>query len=220
MTAPRAGAPIAPGAFRSLLVMAGASFVVVILTNVEPQAPLAKVPLLLGGWALLWILAAIWFVPGFLLAEEGSARWGHRVWIYAAVVLVGSAAVALAAIALNSEWGLWAGMRQRFGFGQHFLRVFIEVFWRIGLAAMVYSSHRRALAAALTFQQLETRRNEMTARLAESRLQTTRARVRPEAFIEELRGLRGQYMECAPAAEAALETMILRLRAAARGTAP
>ena len=100
MTAARPGAPAAPGPFRSLLVMAGASFVVVILTQVEPQAPLAKVPFMLGGWALLWILAALWFVPGFLLAEEASARWGHRVWIYAAVVLVGSPAVALAAMAL------------------------------------------------------------------------------------------------------------------------
>ena len=219
MTAPRPRAPAAPGRFRSLLVMAGASFVVVILTQVEPQVPLAKVPLLLGGWALLWILATIWFVPGFLLAEEASARWGHRVWIYAAVVLVGSAAVALAAMALNTACGLWMPL-QRFSVGQRFLRVFLEVFWRIALAAMVYGSHRRAMAAALTFQQLETRRTEMMARLAESRLQTTRARVRPEAFIEELRALRSQYLDGAAAAEASLETMIVRLRAASRGVTP
>ena len=60
----------------------------------------------------------------------------------------------------------------------------------------------RALAAALTFRQLETRRTEMMARLAESRLQTARARVQPEAFIEELRALRGQYLDGAAAAEA------------------
>ncbi len=109
------------------------------------------------------------------------------------------------------------GRCERFGVGQRFLRVFIEVFWRIGLAAIVYASHRRAMAAALTFQQLETRRTEMMARLAESRLQTTRARVRPEAFIEELRALRSQYIDEPPAAEAALDEMIVRLRAASRG---
>ncbi len=199
--------------------MAGASFVVVILTQVEPQVPLAKLPCMLGGWALIWILAALWFIPGLLLAEDASARWGHRVWIYAAVVLVGSVAVALAGVALNDAWGPWMPL-QRFRFGHRFLRVFIEVFWRIGLAAIVYATHRRALAAALTYQQLETRRTEMMARLAESRLQTTRARVRPEAFIEELRALRSQYLDGAAAGEASLETMIVRLRAASRGTAP
>jgi hypothetical protein len=219
MTAHRPDTPVPPGAFRSLLVMAGASFVIVILTQVEPAIPLAKVPLMLGGWALIWTLAALWFIPGFLLAEDASARWGHRVWIYAAVVLVGSVAVALAGVALNDGSGMWMPL-QRFRFGHRFLRVFVEVFWRIGLAAIVYATHRRALAATLTFQQLETRQTEMMARLAESRLQTARARVRPEAFIEELQGLRRQYIEGAPAAEASLQTMIDRLRAASRGTAP
>jgi len=199
--------------------MAGASFVIVLLTHVEPQLPLAKLPIMLGGWVLIWIVAAIWFVPGFLLAEEASARWGHRVWIYAAVVLVGSVVVTLAGLVLINACGLWMGLR-RISLWHRFLRVFIEVFWRIGLAAIVYATHRRAMAAALTFQQLETRRNEMMARLAESRLQTTRARVKPEAFIEELRALRSQYLEGAATAEASLETMIVRLRAASRGAAP
>lgn len=219
MTPPGTGTAAAPGALRSLLVMAGASFVVVLLTQVEPQAPLAKLSVLLGGWALIWIVAAIWFVPGFLLAEEASATWGHRVWIYAAVVLIGSVVVTLAGVVLIDACGLWMPLR-RFSIWHRFLRVFLEVFWRIGLAAIVYATHRRALAAALTFQQLETRRNEMMARLAESRLQTTRARVQPEAFIEELRALRSQYLDEGAAAEASLETMIVRLRVASRGMTP
>ena len=189
MTAPRPGAPAAPGAFRSLLVMAGASFLVLVLTYVEPRAPLAKIPILLGGWTLLWILAAVCFVPGFLLAEEASARWGHRLWIYAAVVLLGSAAVALSAVVLSDALGLCMPLQRRSAALRSF-RAFLNVFWCVGLLAMIYASHRRALAAALTFQRLETRRTEMMARLAESRLRTTRTRVQPEAFIAELRALR------------------------------
>jgi len=88
------------------------------------------------------------------------------------------------------------------------------------MAAGSKRSIRQALAAAVTFRQLETRRTELMARLAESRLRTTRSRVRPEAFIEELRALRGQYIDGAVAAEATLDTMIARLRAASRGVAP
>ena len=100
------------------------------------------------------------------------------------------------------------------------LRSFLDVFWRIGLVAIVYASHRQALRAAQAFREIETRRTEMMARLAESRLLTTRARVRPEAFIEELRALRGQYIDEPSAAEAALDRMIVRLRSASRGMAP
>ncbi len=95
-----------------------------------------------------------------------------------------------------------------------------SVFWRIGLAAIVYGSHRQALAAAQASRQLETRRTQMVARLAESRLRTTRARVQPEAFIEELRALRSHYFDEPASAEATLEAMFVRLRAASRGVAP
>jgi hypothetical protein len=215
----RAPASAAPGAFRSLLGMAGALFLALVLTKVEPRAPLARIPMLLGGWTLLWILAAVCFVPGFLFAEEASARWGHRLRIYAAVVLLGSAAVALSAVMLSEAWGLWMPLQRRPAALRSF-RAFLDLIWTIGLAAIVYASHRQALRAAQAFRQLETRRTEMMARLAESRLLTTRARVRPEAFIEELRALRGQYIEEASAAEAVLDRMIVRLRAASRGVAP
>jgi hypothetical protein len=195
------------------------SFLALVLTNVEPRAPLAKIPILLGGWTLLWILAAVCFVPGFLIAEEASARWGHRVWIYAAVVLLGSAAVALSAVVLNDAWGLWMPLQRRPP-ALRFLRAFLDVVWRIGLAAIVYASYRQALRAAQAFRDLETRRIEVMARLAESRLLTTRARVRPEEFIKELRALRSQYIEEASTAEAVLDRMIVRLRAASRGVAP
>jgi hypothetical protein len=214
------GAPAAPGAFRSLLLMAGALFVALVATEVPLRAPLAKIPIVLGGWSLLWMLAAVCFVPGFLLAEEASARWGHRAWIYAAVVLLGSAAVASTTVALSDTWGLFAPFHayNKSGALRSFI-AFLEVVWRIGLAAAVYASHRQRLAAAQAFQQLETRRTWMMGRLAESRLRKTPARVRPEAFIEELRALRGRYLEEPAAAEAALDGMILRLRAASRGVA-
>jgi len=193
-------------------------FLALVLTGLEPDVPLAEIPFLLGGRTLLWSLAAVCFIPGFLLAEEASARWRHRAWIYAAVTVLGAVAVALAAVALSDAWGLW--IPQRGSVGQRFLRAFLDVFWPIGLAAIVYSSHRRALAAALTFQQLETRRTEMMAHLAESRLRTTRARVQPQAFIAELQGLRRQYLENAASGEAALDRMIVRLRAVSRGVVP
>ena len=57
----------------------------------------------------------------------------------------------------------------------------------------------------------------MMARLSDARLQTARARVRPEAFIEELRELRGKYLEDPESAEQALQELINRLRVASRG---
>ena len=219
MRAGRPPASAAPGAFRSLLGMAGALFLALVLTKVEPRAPLARIPMLLGGWTLLWILAAVCFVPGFLLAEKASARWGHRLRIYAAVVLLGFAAVALSAVVLGDASGLWMPLQRRPA-TLRALRAFLDVVWPIGLVAIVYASHHQALRAAQAFRELETRRTEMMARLAESRLLTTRARVRPEAFIEELRALRTQYIDEASAAEAVLDRMIVRLRAASRGVAP
>jgi len=214
------GAPAAPGAFRSLLLMAGALFVALVVSEVPQRAPLAKIPIALGGWSLLWLLAAVCFVPGFLLAEEASARWGHRAWTYAAVVLLGSAAVASTAVALSAAWGLCAPHGYQSSGALRSFIAFLEVVWRIGLAAAVYASHRQRLAAAQAFEQLESQRTRMMGRLAESRLRTIRARVRPEVFIEELRALRGRYIEEPAAAEAALDRMILRLRAASRGAAP
>lgn len=219
MRAGRAAVPAAPGAIRSLLGMAGVLFLALVVTNVEPRAPLAQIPIMLGGWTQLWILAAVCFVPGFLLAEAASARWGHRFWIYAAVVLLGSAAVALSAVVLSDAWGLCMPLQRRPAALRSF-RAFLDVFWRIGLAAIVYASHRQALRAAQAFRELETRRTEVMARLAESRLRTTRARVQPEAFIAELRALRNQYLDEAAAPEATLDRMIVRLRAASRGAVP
>jgi hypothetical protein len=87
----------------------------------------------------------------------------------------------------------------------------------VGLGAFIYASHRKRLAAARTLRELEARQTEMLAGLSESRLQTATARVRPEAFIEELRELRRTYLDDPQSAESTLEGMIIRLRVASRG---
>jgi hypothetical protein len=91
---------------------------------------------------------------------------------------------------------------------------------RAGAAIFVYAVHRQRLEAARALQAFEARRTEMVRRLGESRLTTARAQVRPGAFIEELRALEHAYAERPAQAENALETLIVRLRAASRGLAP
>jgi hypothetical protein len=51
-------------------------------------------------------------------------------------------------------------------------------------------------------------------------VEAARARVQPEAFIAELRGLRGTYVENLEMAGAGLEALIVRLRAASRSADP
>ena len=55
--------------------------------------PVSQLPFHLAPWALLWLLALLVFVPGFLLAERAAISRG-RVAPYTLVVLVGSVLVA------------------------------------------------------------------------------------------------------------------------------
>ncbi|HZJ55243.1 MAG TPA: hypothetical protein VFD38_13980 [Myxococcaceae bacterium] len=185
---------------------------------ISSGVPLALVPIAIGGWTLLWVLATLVFVPGLLLAEEASSRLGHPAWIYAAVVLAGSAAVSVLTVPLGDALGLEAPFWVRPGSPvPRQLLAFLDVVMRVGLAAFIYASHRQGLAAARTLRELEARQTEMMAGLSESSFQTARARVRPEAFIEELRELHRTYLDDPESAESALETMITRLRVASRG---
>jgi hypothetical protein len=97
---------------------------------------------------------------------------------------------------------------------------FLDCLPEMGLLAFMYARHRERLEAAQAIQALETRRNEMMARLAASRLEAARARVQPEAFIAELRALRASYVDDPAAGGASLEALIARLRAATRSPAP
>ena len=60
----------------------------------------------------------------------------------------------------------------------------------------------------------------MTARLAASRLTAAQARVQPEVLIAELRAIRVSYLLEPASAEAGLEALITRLRAASRSAVP
>lgn len=211
-----------PGTVRFLLVAGGvlllARLIVKSAAHLAAGVPPGMLPVTLCSWAVLWILAIGIFIPGLLLAEGASRRWGHRRAIYPAVVLLGSAAAALVTVSLCDALGIEARFWVKPGSAvPRSFTAFLDVLMRMSLAAFLYSSHRQGLASAQALQQLETARNEMVGRLAESRLQAARARVRPEAFIGELQALRRMYAEDEAGAEAMLEAMIVRLRTASRG---
>lgn len=223
MTTTHQSRPAAPGSVRSLMLMGAVLFIVFVSVTAGRKfgngVPPGQLPFHLAPWALLWGLAVIVFVPGFLLAERAAISRG-RAGPYTLVALVGSALVA----ALVFPPLDWLGLPSR-AFSPPGSSVprqvlaFLAVLMRIGLAAVVYAGHRERLEAAQAIQGLEARRNEMMGRLAASRLETARARVQPESFIAELRTLRATYVEDPAAGGAGLEALITRLRAATRGTA-
>jgi threonine/homoserine/homoserine lactone efflux protein len=162
-------------------------------------------------WAFHWLLVIGALVPGLLLAERASASRGRAV-PYAIVVLAGSALVDALMIPLAA----WIFDRHL----QHSPLIIIDTTMRMGLAAFVFAAYREQREAVETVQALETKRNEMTARLAASRLSAARARVQPEVFIAELRAIRAAYVRDPAAAEVGLEALITRLRAASRSAVP
>ena len=182
---------------------------------------LAGAPIRLAGWAVLWALVVVVFVPGVLLAEDAAARWGHRTRAYGVLLVAGCLLVSSGAVAICDA----VGIPERFWLPPgsslpRWVTPFLDVWVRAGAAIFVYAVHRQRLEAARALQAFEARRTEMVRRLGESRLTTARAQVRPGAFIEELRALEHAYAERPAQAENALETLIVRLRAASRGLAP
>jgi len=177
--------------------------------------PLAQLPSHLITPALIWSLALLMFVPGFLLAERAGISRG-RAGPYTFVVLVGSALVTAVTFPLAD----WLGLAPPGSRPPPHFAIFLMILLRMGLAAFVYAGLRERLDAARTIQTLEARQNEMMGRLAASRLQATRARVQPEFFIAELRVIRTACHEAPAVAGAGLEALISRLRAASRGAAP
>jgi hypothetical protein len=177
--------------------------------------PLARLPVQLIPPMLIWSLTLFVFVPGFLLAERGAISRG-RAGPYTVVVLVGCALVT----ALIFPLGDWLGLKPPGSSAPPRFPVFLMVLLRMGLAAFVYAGLRERLEAAQALQALESRRNETMGRIAASRLEAARTRVQPEAFIAELRALRGTYVEDPANGGAGLEALITRLRAATRSPGP
>jgi hypothetical protein len=203
---------------RRLLLM-GAVLVLGLLGNVAGMQllrgmPLAQLPVRLVSPTLLWTLALLVFVPGFLLAERVARSRGRAV-PYTVVVLVGVPLVTALVFPLVEGLGLAPP-----GAKPPRLPVFLMVLMPMGLAAFVYAGLRERLEAAQALQALETRRNEVMGRLATSRLEAARTRVRPETFIAELRALRATYVEDPAAGGAGLEDLITRLRAVSQSTVP
>jgi hypothetical protein len=200
---------------RILLLAAGVLFIARIvpaaLNHLYQGVPASRVPLVLGPWAFHWILVTLVLVPGFLLAQRASASRGRAV-PYTLVVLAGSALIEALMVPLAS----WIFMRPF----PHRPMILIDTTMRMGLAAFVFAAYREQREAVEVVQTLETRRNEMMGRLAASRLQTARARVQPEAFIEELQAIRASYVLNPATAEVGLEALITRLRAASRSAVP
>jgi hypothetical protein len=209
----------AAGNVRSLLLMGAVLFLALVvdragmklLNGVPPNRLLVQ----LIPTAVIWSLALLVFVPGFLLAERAAIFRG-RAGPYTVVVLVGSALVAALIVPLVN----WIGVSPPGSSAPPRFSLFLMVLLRIGLAAFVYAGLRERLEAAQAIQALETRRNEMMGRIAASRLEAARARVQPEAFIAEVRTLRGTYVKDPASGGVGLEALIARLRAATRSPAP
>ncbi len=209
----------APGNVRSLLLMAAMLFLVLVADRAGMKllrgVPLAQLPVQLVPQAVMWSLTLLLFVPGFLLAERAAISRG-RAGPYTFLVLIGSALVA----ALIRPLVDWLGVAPPGSLAPPWFPIFLTILMRLGLAAFVYAGLRERLEAAQALQALETGRNETMGRLAASRLEAARSRVQPEAFIAELRALRGTYVEDPAAGGAGLEALITRLRAASLRTAP
>jgi cation transport ATPase len=223
MLSPR-GPASTPGNARSLVLMGAVLFIAFIsvtaLRKVMSGLPPGQIAEHMAPWAVLWLLAILVFVPGLLLAERAAISWG-RVGPYLVVVLVGSALVGLLFIPLLDWVGLPALAWRRSHGTWVPCQVFVslDVLVRVGLAAFMYARHRERLEAAQAIQTLEARQTQTMGRIAASRLEAARARVQPEAFIAEVRTLRGTFVADPAAGSAALETLILRLRAASRSAA-
>lgn len=183
----------------------------IVLAKLHAGVPASRLPLLLAPWVFHWLLVVVVLVPGLLLAERASVSRGRAV-PYALVVLAGSALVETLMIPLAG----WIFGRQL----QHSPMIVLDTTMRMGLAAFVFAAYREQREAVEIVQALETRRNEMTARLAASRLSAARARVQPEVFIADLRAIRDCYVEDPGTAEVGLEALITRLRAASRSVVP
>jgi len=178
--------------------------------------PLEQLPIPLAGLALLWTVVALLLLPGFLLAEAVSVHRGRRAVPYIASVLLVSA-IAVGLVVPIREWiGLRPDDPAVWLTADRLARIHLDVVMLLGLAAAIYSGHRHQLDAVRAFHGLELRRTELLGRLAASRLETARARVRPEAFITELRALRSTYLVDPVAGGAGLDALIVRLRAASR----
>ena len=225
MTTARQGRTSASGTLRSLLLTGALLFIVFVGERAGRKlidgVPLAQLPTSLTPWAILWILTGLVFIPGFLLAERAANSWGRAV-PFTVLVVVGSLLVTAIVPFPVVHWLGYPAPVGPPGSGAYFaellpLRILLM---RMGLVAVVYACHRERLEATQASQALETRRNEMMGRLAASRLEAARARVQPEAFIAELRALRGTYVEDPAAGGAGLEALIARLRAATRSPAP
>jgi hypothetical protein len=224
MTTPRQSQTSAPGTARSLLLMGAVLLLVFVGVRAFRKlvfgVPVSQLPFHLAPWALLWLLALLVFVPGFLLAERAAISRG-RVVPYTLVVLVGSFLVGALIFPLVDWLGLPAqALAPPDSLAPRQVTPFLAVLLRMGLAAFMYAFHRERLEEAWAVQALESRRNEMLGRLATSRLEAARARVQPEAFIAELRALRATYVEDPAAGGAGLEALIARLRAATVSAAP
>jgi len=200
---------------RALLLAAGVLFIARVLPNafnlLHDGYPVGRIPLRLAPWGFHWLLVTLVFVPGFLLAERASAS-RSRAGPYTLVVLAGAVLVEALMVSLAS----WFFDRP---FHPQIVGV-LDVTMRMGLAALVFAGYREQRQSVEVVQRLETRRNEMMGRLAASRLGAARARVQPEAFIAELRGIRSSYVEDPGVAQVGLDALITRLRAASRSAVP
>jgi hypothetical protein len=205
----------APSDLRLLLLAAGVLSIAqigsIVLAQLHRGIPASRLPVLLAPWVFHWLMVVVVLVPGLLLAERASALRGRAV-PYALVVLAGSALVEALMIPLAA----WIFGRHL----QHSPMIFLDTTMRMGLAALVFAAYREQREAVDTVQALETRRNEMMARLAASRLSAARTRVQPEAVIGELRAIRASYVLDPATAEVGLEALITRLRAASRSSVP
>ncbi|HET6981625.1 MAG TPA: hypothetical protein VFI53_05765 [Myxococcaceae bacterium] len=209
----------ARGNLEFLLRMGAVLFLVVLADRAGMKllngVPLARLPAQLIPSAFLWSVALLVFIPSFLLAERAASSWGRAV-PYTFLVVAGSALVTALVLPLGARLGLAPpGSSAPPPFP-----IFLMILMRMGLAAFVYAGLRERLEGAQALQSLEKRRNDMLRRLAASRLDAARARVRPEAFIAELRALRGTYVDDPAAGGAGLEALITRLRTASQSTAP
>lgn len=164
---------------------------------------------------------ALWAVTAVLLAERVADHGISRFRAF-------TAATCIAALATGASFVLFK-LTVALVVGQHLpmrsvvrmaaITIFDALFW-CGLAAFLYSNHRRLLTSSRELRAVQERLVIHERELADSGLRALRARVDPEALIESLRAIRRQYEAAPGKAESDLTALIARLRVATARASP
>jgi hypothetical protein len=160
------------------------------------------------------VLMTICVLTAVLIAERSVERGTSRMRAYLVAITV--AAVVTGVLTMVSDRALgWRPISEPSRWlASSFTYGLFDTLVRGGLAGFLYSDYRRLLASTGELRSIQERHAVHERELADARLRAVRARVDPQAVLDNLRGIRERYRAAPPEAETELEALIGRLRLA------